>query len=171
MRQATLPLAFVASYCVLSAALAAPPTVKPITASGLKKEVAKLKGKVVVVNFWATWCPPCVAEFPDLVATQKKLAGKGVELLTVSLDDTDDLKKAVVPFLSKNGVAKGAFINKDGQAPDMGFFTWLEGKTPSSLGIPRTYILNRQGKVVAKLVGGQDGAAFEAAVKKALAGK
>ena len=53
----------------------------------------------------------------------------------------------------------------------MGFFTWLEGKTPSSLGIPRTYILNRQGKVVARLVGGQDGAAFETAVKKALAGK
>lgn len=145
-------------------------TVKPIDAAGLKKEVAAHKGKVVVINFWATWCPPCRAEFPELVATQKKYASKGVDLVTVTLDDLDDTAKAA-EFLTQQGATTGAFINKKGGEPDLGYFKWLDGKVPDSLGIPRTYVIDRKGRVSARLIGGQDAAAFEAAVKKALAAK
>ena len=161
----------VAALTLASAVLAAAPKVVPIKSPGLKKEVVRLKGKVVVINFWATWCPPCVAEFPDLVAVQKKFAAQGVTLLTVSMDDTADIESAVVPFLTKNHAPAGTFINKDGQSPDIGFFTWLDGVPPTSLAIPRTYVLDRRGKVVARLIGGQSAAAFEGAVKKALAAK
>lgn len=145
-------------------------SVKPIDAVGLKKEVASRKGKVVVINFWATWCPPCRAEFPELVATQKKFANKGVELLTVTLDDLSDKEKAA-DFLDQQGATTGAFINKLGGEPDLGYFKWLDGKVPDSLGIPRTYVLDKKGRIVARLIGGQDAAAFEGAVKKALAAK
>lgn len=151
-------------------AFASPPKVAPTTAALLKKEVAQHKGKVVVINFWATWCPPCRAEFPDMVATHKKLASQGVDLLTIAVDESSDLKK-VQAFLEQNGITKGAFINKNGGEPDMGFFQWLDGKIPSSIAIPRTYVLDRKGKVVARLIGGQSAEQFEGAIKKALAAK
>lgn len=149
---------------------AAEPEVHPIDAAGLKKAVAQRKGKVVIINFWATWCPPCRAEFPELVGTQKKLASQGVELLTISLDDRSDAK-AAASFLGKNGVSSGAFINKNGGEPDLGYFKWLETSVPSSLAIPRTYILDRKGAVSARLIGGQSAADFEKAVRAALARK
>lgn len=152
------------------AALAAPLKVPPTNAALLKKEVAQHKGRVVVINFWATWCPPCRAEFPDMVATHKKLAAQGVDLLTIAVDDSSDLKK-VQAFLETNGVTKGAFINKNGGEPDLGYFQWLDGKVPSSISIPRTYILDRKGKVIARLIGGQSAEQFEGAIKKALAMK
>lgn len=155
---------------VAATALAAPPKVAPVTAPLLKKEVAQRKGRVVVINFWATWCPPCRAEFPDMVATHKKLAAKGVDLLTISMDDSGDVKKAQA-FLEQSGITSGAFINKNGAEPDLDFFKWLDGKVPSSLGIPRTYVLDRKGKVVARLIGGQSAEAFEGAINKALAAK
>lgn len=151
-------------------ALAAPPKVGPVTAPILKKEVAQRKGRVVVINFWATWCPPCRAEFPDMVATQKKLAAQGVDLITISMDEMSDLK-AVQAFLEKNGVTKGAFINKNGAEPDLGYFQWLEGRVPTSIGIPRTYVIDRKGKISARLIGGQSAEQFEEAIKKALAQK
>ncbi|WP_309717315.1 TlpA disulfide reductase family protein [Armatimonas sp.] len=144
--------------------------VKPVDAAGLKKEVAARKGKVVIINFWATWCPPCRAEFPEMVATQKKYAAKGVDLLTVTLDDRDDTAKAG-EFLSQQGATTGAFINKKGGEPDLGYFKWLDGKVPDSLGIPRTYVIDRKGRISSRLIGGQSAAAFEDAIKKALAAK
>ena len=152
------------------AALAAPIKVPPTNAALLKKEVTQRKGRVVVINFWATWCPPCRAEFPDMVASHKKLATQGVDLLTVAVDESSDLKK-VQAFLEQNGVTQGAFINKNGGEPDLGYFQWLDGKIPSSISIPRTYVLDRKGKVVARLIGGQSAQKFEEAIKQALAAK
>jgi thiol-disulfide isomerase/thioredoxin len=167
---ASLALMGILGLSVMSQGAGRKVAVKPVDAVGLKKEVAARKGKVVMINFWATWCPPCRAEFPDMVATQKKYAAQGVELLTVTLDDLDDTSKAAA-FLAQNGVTGGAFINKKGGEPDMGYFSWLDGKIPDSLGIPRTYVLDRKGRISSRLIGGQESAAFEGAIKKALAAK
>src|SRR5438874_13814823 len=52
--------------------------------------LSQLRGKIVVLNFWATWCPPCIEEMPSLVQMQKQLQDKGVAVLAVSVDDDDD---------------------------------------------------------------------------------
>src|SRR5262249_11183224 len=72
--------------------------------AGLKDAVAKHKGKVVVVDFWATFCVPCKAEFPNLVKLHKDLGDKGVACISVTIDDDDD-KAAALKFLQKQGAA------------------------------------------------------------------
>ena len=74
----------------------------PVRLAALKDAVAKHKGKVVVVDFWATYCVPCKAEFPNLVKLQKDLGGSGVACISVTIDDADD-KAAALKFLQKQG--------------------------------------------------------------------
>ena len=54
--------------------------------SDRKVSLQEFRGKIVVLNFWATWCPPCVDEMPSLVQMQQKMKGKGVEVLAISVD-------------------------------------------------------------------------------------
>src|SRR5262245_34082264 len=72
--------------------------------SALKDAIAKHKGKVVVVDFWATFCVPCKAEFPNLVKLHKDLGGSGVACISVTIDDADD-KAAALKVLQKQGAA------------------------------------------------------------------
>jgi thiol-disulfide isomerase/thioredoxin len=80
---------------------AAPPNtspVKQIDIVGLKKLI-KPAGRPLLINFWATWCPPCVDEFPDLVKIDNDYRGK-VDVITVSLDDLADINTYVPKFLA-----------------------------------------------------------------------
>ncbi|WP_254509733.1 TlpA family protein disulfide reductase [Anatilimnocola floriformis] len=63
---------------------------------GREVDLAKLRGKVVLVDFWATWCPPCMREMPKVVATYKKLKDKGFEVVGISLDSDKDKLKEVI---------------------------------------------------------------------------
>ena len=166
LRRFTLPL--VAAALTLSAAANAQTVVKTDPAN-FKAALAANKGKVVVVNFWATWCGPCVAEFPSLVKLYKANKAKGLELVTLSADDPSDSAK-VKAFLAKNGLAKGWLSSTDDVA---GYLAYLEPTlSPSAdLAIPRTYIIDRNGKVVKALLGGQEYADFQKAVTPLLAKK
>jgi thiol-disulfide isomerase/thioredoxin len=62
------------------------------------------RGKVLVVNFWATWCGPCVAEFPELVALDAKYRAKGVKFVGITADDAEDVQPKVIPFIKKHQV-------------------------------------------------------------------
>ncbi|MBC8104818.1 MAG: TlpA family protein disulfide reductase [Cytophagales bacterium] len=149
-----------------TAATAAAPTVPLIDAAGLRKQVAARKNKVVVVNFWATWCGPCVEEFPGLVALQKKYKAKGMDLVTVSFDDPKDIPGKVKPFLTRSGLSTGTFVNRGGAEVDEGYLKFLEPKLPAdaAVALPRTYIFSRSGKLVKTLIAGQTPAQFEKAV-------
>src|SRR5689334_22084768 len=72
--------------------------VTPVDAAGLKRAVAARKGKVVLVNFWATWCIPCVEEFPDLVRLHNKYKAQGLDFVPVSVDMARDVAPKVQPF-------------------------------------------------------------------------
>jgi peroxiredoxin len=110
------------------------------TDSGRTMGTADFPGKVLILNFWASWCAPCVEEMPSLDVLQKRFAGQGVVVLGVSID-TD--AAAYRQFLAKTPVAfetareTAARINVD----------------YGTLKVPETYIIDRSGKVLKKIVG------------------
>jgi peroxiredoxin len=102
-----------------------------------------LKGKVVVLNFWATWCPPCVDEMPSLIQLQSQLKDKGVTVLAVSLDVDES---AYNKFLKDYKVELLAVRDPNQKSSALyGTFKY-----------PETYIIDRDGKVRRKFVGPVD---------------
>lgn len=116
-------------------------------------------GKVVLLNIWATWCPPCRREIPDLVAISNELAAKGVVVFGVSLDQKGDPVASVKTFAEKNNMGYVNILdNASNQIAD------AYGGIQS---IPTTFIIDRQGNIVQKIVGSQSKEAFVAALQKA----
>ncbi len=78
--------------------------------SGEKISLAQLRGKVVLLNFWATWCAPCREELPQLSALQEKLRARGLVVLAVSVDDE---RENIANFLQENGIKLPAWWDRD----------------------------------------------------------
>jgi thiol-disulfide isomerase/thioredoxin len=110
-------------------------------------------GKVVILDFWATWCPPCKAEIPGFIDIQKKYGDKGVAVVGVSLDQEGPT--AVKPFMKQLGMNYPIVMGDDKIVQD---FSGIEG-------IPTTFIIDRSGNVVSKHVGYGDEEAFETEIK------
>jgi cytochrome c biogenesis protein CcmG, thiol:disulfide interchange protein DsbE len=105
--------------------------------------LSDLRGKIVVLNFWATWCAPCVEEMPSLVRLQQKMQSKGIEVLAVSIDDDDS---AYHKFLKNYKVDLLTVRDPGHKSANLyGSFKW-----------PETYIIDRQGVVRRKFIGAQD---------------
>ena len=105
--------------------------------------LSQLKGKVVVVNFWATWCPPCREEVPYLVKTVEEFAPKGVELVAISNDNLESQRQAVSGFLKRFPQLQPYVAY--GQ-PEIGH-AWRVRALPS------LFVLDREGHVVASQQG------------------
>src|SRR5204863_4910933 len=93
----------------LSSLYAAGPQLANVDEAGYAKLVAANKGKVLLVDFWATWCVPCRKELPELTRMATRLQSKGVQLITVSADEVDK-KQAASQFLAGAGVQGPAYI-------------------------------------------------------------
>ncbi|MGA7554131.1 MAG: redoxin family protein [Candidatus Acidiferrales bacterium] len=118
--------------------------------SGKDVPLAGLKGKVVVVNFWATWCEPCQVEIPWMIEFQQKYADKGFTLLGVAMDDEG--KSVVEPFVQKTE------FDVDGKKLTMNYPIVLgnddlAGKFGGLLGLPTSIVISRDGKVVKRYIG------------------
>lgn len=85
-------------------------SVMPIDEAGLKKLISERKGRVLLLNIWATWCAPCVAEFPDLVKLSQTYDSTEVEVVAVSADYPDEVDTKIIPFLKKTGVPFRVFV-------------------------------------------------------------
>jgi thiol-disulfide isomerase/thioredoxin len=107
------------------------------------KNILKPNGKLLLVNFWATWCDPCREEFPDLVKISNDYAGQ-LDFITVSLDDFDDLKVAVPKFLAKMKTKSPAYLLK---TDDEDAFIGEISKDWQG-GLPFTLLYNSEGKIV-----------------------
>ena len=112
-------------------------------ASGQRVRLRELRGKVVVLNFWATWCGPCNAEMPMLVEMEKRYAARGVVFVGASLDDAKT-KGRIPAFLAEHQV---------------GFAVWY-GATADDLDqlklgnfAPATVFLDAEGHIVARILG------------------
>ena len=126
--------------------------------------VAAKKGRVLLVNFWATWCDPCREEMPALVSAAKGFSSKD---LAVALVSTDSLKKTadVAKFLASGKVP---FVSWQAKSPDPQRFIEAVDKSWSGA-VPYTLIYDRRGDLVARLAGPQTEKSFGEAVRKALA--
>jgi cytochrome c biogenesis protein CcmG/thiol:disulfide interchange protein DsbE len=112
--------------------------------------LADYKGKVVLVNFWATWCEPCQIEIPWMMEFQKKYGQRGFTILGVSMDE--DGKKAVAPFLEKSR------FDLDGQKQAMNYPILLgndaiAGKFGGILGLPTSMLFSRDGRKTKTITG------------------
>lgn len=103
--------------------------------------LSSLRGKVVFVNFFTTWCPSCKQEIPHLEGLYRKLNPKGVEVLGVSLDDKPAEK--VLDFVNKMGISYPVAMPDKGTMDGFGMVTM----------IPTTFIIGPSGEVVERLVG------------------
>lgn len=89
-------------------------TVQFVDAGGLDAVRSRSAGKVLVLNFWATWCTPCVEEFPELVKVQREYRRRGVDVVFVSIDDDADAQQKVTTFLKKMRVAGISYLKTPG---------------------------------------------------------
>lgn len=113
--------------------------------------LSQLHGKVVVLNFWATWCPPCVEEMPSLVQMQKKMRDKGVVVLAISDDDdASDYNK----FLKDYHVDL-LTVRDAGRRTDTGVIASVSSRY-GTFKVPETYIIDRDGIVRRKFIGAVD---------------
>jgi len=100
---------------------------------GKKLKLSSLRGKVVLLNFWATWCPPCVEEIPSLVELQQAMQGQDFELVTVSVDESPEIVKE---FLAKQ------------KQPSLPVLLDSSKQVPLSYGtskFPETFVIDRNG--------------------------
>jgi thiol-disulfide isomerase/thioredoxin len=124
---------------------------------GKEVRLSSLRGKAVLLNFWATWCEPCKSEMPSLVDLQKKYGPQGLQIVGVAMDDADD--KEISTFAHKMGVN---YLVLRGTEKVGDLYGGVER-------LPMTYYLDRSGKVVDETMGMAGEATFEDAIKRALA--
>jgi peroxiredoxin len=124
-------------------------------ASGKDVKLADLKGKVVLVNFWATWCEGCQVEIPWFVVFQKEYASRGLVVVGISMDD--DGWKSVKPWIKEKNVNYPIVIGNEGL-----------GKQYGLIGMPLTALVDREGRIADVHNGIVDKAATEQRIRDLL---
>lgn len=110
---------------------------------GASVGLSTLRGKPVLLNFWATWCPPCRAELPSLASLYLKYRGRGLAVLGVDLREDP---AAVEAFSRKEGIPFPVLLDRDGAV----------GSRWGVTGIPTTYLISADGAVMGRIVGAHD---------------
>jgi peroxiredoxin len=124
---------------------------------GRSVKLSDLRGKAVVLNFWATWCPPCKEEIPWFVELQKRYGAEGLQVVGVSMDDGD--QKDVEKFAAENSINYPVLLGKDKVADQYGGIDYL----------PTTFYIDRNGVVMDRVFGQPGRDEIEQSVKRAIA--
>lgn len=115
-------------------------SLKPL--GGGETKLSAFKGKIVVLNFWATWCPPCKEEMPSIQAFWQKTKGKALEVVAVS---EGEAPSTVSSFVKSKGYTYPFYVDEAGSL----------GTMFSVQGIPTTFIFDKNGLAIARVVGGR----------------
>lgn len=127
------------------------PAVKVKDLAGKDFDLASTRGKVLLINFWATWCAPCKHEIPDLARLHEKYKSRDFAVLGFTVDSGSSAE--IAPFIPEFGINYPVFIADD-----------VRSQFYSEPGIPMTIVVNRRGQIVEKLFGTQSAEQFEAAI-------
>lgn len=147
-----------------STTVKAPPDFEVPKIDGGSFKLSSYRGKVLVLDFWATWCPPCRDGIPQLVRIDKELRNKGVEIVGLHIDDQGrSSPDAIRNFIKQFGINYTV-----GMANNDMFVAYLGDQETA---IPQTLVFDRNGKVVAHLIGysREDATKLDTAINRALA--
>lgn len=106
-------------------------------------QLSQLRGKVVFINFWATWCPPCIQEMPSMEALKKKMEGRDFQMLAIMYNDRPEMGQS---FMNKEGYTFPALIDADS----------LVARQYGLTGVPETFIIDTEGILREKFIGPYD---------------
>jgi thiol-disulfide isomerase/thioredoxin len=151
------------AFLALAAPAAAQPRLAPLDEPAYQRLISANKGRVVVADFWATWCIPCRAEMPQLIRLETRYRGRGVKLLTISCDEPEQ-EAGALDFVRKSGAPQPAYIKR--AASDEKFIDSVDPKWSGAL--PGIFVYDRQGRLVKSFIGETDMAALESVLKKLL---
>lgn len=106
--------------------------------SGRQHNISEWRGKVLVINFWATWCPPCLKEIPDFVALQEQYADKGLQFIGIALED----REPVAEYTAATNINYPVLLGGDNGIA-------LSQQLGNNVGaVPYTLIVDRQGQII-----------------------
>ena len=118
--------------------------------NGREVDLASLRGKVVLLNIWATWCPPCVEEMPSMEKLYQALKDQDFEILAVSIDASG--AGVVAPFMKKHRLSFTTLTDTEGGI----------ARLYQTTGIPESFIIDKQGRILEKVIGPRDWASADA---------
>ena len=122
----------------------AAPALEGVGLDGQERSLGDYRGDYVLLNFWATWCPPCLEEMPALDALQKRFRDRGLVILAVTSEDDAAIK--VPPFVAQLGIGFPVLLD-------------LEGRGAAAYGarnLPSSFLIDRDGQIVAAALGVRD---------------
>ncbi len=114
---------------------------------GNKVSLTDFRGKVVLLNIWATWCAPCVEEMPSMEKLYQELKGEDFELLAISVDESG--AEAVKPFMERHKLGFPVLLDTKGEIKNL----------YQATGVPESFIIDKDGMIVEKIIGPRDWAA------------
>jgi peroxiredoxin len=116
---------------------------------GKMVSLTDFKGKVVLLNIWATWCAPCVEEMPSMEKLHQELKDEGFKILAVSIDESG--AGVVRPFMERHRLSFTALLDTKGTTKN----------TYRITGVPESFIIDQQGNIIEKVIGARDWASSE----------
>ena len=150
---ATLLLVPAISFCALA----------PVDEAGFQKLVDSHRGKVVLYEFWATWCLPCRKEMPQLIRLEAKLRSQGFELVTISADEPE--QAAAAEKILKQLAIQGPLYRKQAKDEDT-FVNSIDKKWSGAL--PALFLYDKSGRKVRSFIGETGMITIESAIQKLL---
>lgn len=139
-------------------------SVDTLNAGQLNEIINNRNGKILFINFWATWCVPCVEEFPDIIKLAENYKEKDVEFLSLSVDLLKEINSAVIPFIQKQQVNFPVFVIPEKESEKV-----INLVKPEWNGaIPATVVYSREGKLISFITGLADYDTFKQKVDEAL---